>query len=144
MKFIKLNIGEIVATSGAKVFKKLTTEEPQDDSIVGTWVLNDVLIDFPNNVTPYYYPLDFSYISADGSEITANGISLCNSTGYGFHPNTMHFRKDSSAVYVYANGTWQFTSQGSSTVIITIKTEPTNSETIEIITPWLWTNGKKQ
>ena len=49
MIFKKLFLGDTVATSGTKVFKKLTTEEPQDDSIVGTWVFNQ----------PWYAPSSY-------------------------------------------------------------------------------------
>jgi hypothetical protein len=37
--FTKLNLADIVATSGGKSFRKLSTEEPQE-TIVGTWVFD--------------------------------------------------------------------------------------------------------
>ena len=65
MKLTKLNIGDIVATSGNKCFKKLTTEEQSTkESIVGTWLINehpvcDVSVflhgDLNNPVGYFYY-----------------------------------------------------------------------------------------
>lgn len=39
-KFTKLNIGDAVASSGGRVWKKLSAESAEDNSIVGTWVFN--------------------------------------------------------------------------------------------------------
>lgn len=39
--FKKLFVGDTVATSGTKVFKKLTTEQSQDSKIKGTWIIKD-------------------------------------------------------------------------------------------------------
>lgn len=41
-KFTKLNIGDAVASSGGRVWKKLSVEPPIDyNTIVGTWVINE-------------------------------------------------------------------------------------------------------
>ena len=40
-KFTKLFLGDVVKTVGSRVFRKLSTEEPQDNSIVGVWVVNE-------------------------------------------------------------------------------------------------------
>lgn len=44
-KFTKLNIGDSVASGGGRAWKKLSAEsaEPEDTSIVGTWVFNSVV-----------------------------------------------------------------------------------------------------
>lgn len=47
--FKKLSVGDTVASSGTRVFKKLTTDamNPTSRGIVGTWVFNDTLTEFP-------------------------------------------------------------------------------------------------
>lgn len=35
----RLYLGDVVKTFGTKRLRKLTTEEPQDDSVVGTWLI---------------------------------------------------------------------------------------------------------
>ena len=46
-KFTKLNIGDSVASSGGRVWKKLSAESEVDNSdIIGTWVFNDTLTEF--------------------------------------------------------------------------------------------------
>ena len=61
-KFTKLTIGDIAQTIGSRVFKKLTTEQPKDDTIVGTWLFNEFInvnggawyaVDFTSNGTTY-------------------------------------------------------------------------------------------
>lgn len=44
-KFTKLNIGDAVASSGGRVWKKLSAEIPIDyNTIVGTWVFNNTIV----------------------------------------------------------------------------------------------------
>lgn len=81
--FKKLFIGDTVKIIGNKVFKKLTTEKPQDDSIVGTWVFNDVLQPYPvaENVT---FNVDFSAIKNNGEEQQYNVFDVSYAVQYGY------------------------------------------------------------
>ena len=73
--FTKLNIGDVVASSGGKCFKKLTTEQPQDDSIVGTWVFNET-ISF--DIFGHYY---IEGIISTGYSFTEIFLNQASSTG---------------------------------------------------------------
>lgn len=42
-KLTRLYLGDVVAKGTTRQLRKLTTEKPQEDSIIGTWLLNDRL-----------------------------------------------------------------------------------------------------
>lgn len=65
VKCTKLTIGEAVASSGGRVWKKLSAE--QEVTLEGTWILNTELVD-----VDYPYPDDYGSTIADISFVKVN------------------------------------------------------------------------
>ena len=65
-KFTKLNIGDSVASSGGRAWKKLSAESAEvQDELAGTWVLNETL----NYYTP---PINFN-VSGNFNTVNSSG-----------------------------------------------------------------------
>lgn len=72
--FKKLFVGDTAETIDTKVFKKLTTEEPQD-GIIGTWVLNN----------GWTVPSGYGIFNIDFVLSTASGYTReCNKLALGY------------------------------------------------------------
>jgi hypothetical protein len=92
--FTKLNLADIVATSGGKSFRKLSTEEPKE-SVIGTWVFNSdwspsslaVGTYYINaSLTTQYGTQEITYIqrssgSGGGTYLYTSGSSIKNYSG---------------------------------------------------------------
>ena len=46
----RLYLGDVVKSFGTKQLRKLTTEKPQEESIIGTWVFKDTITQLPSDV----------------------------------------------------------------------------------------------
>ena len=96
--FTKLNLADIVATSGGKSFRKLSTE---DDSIIGTWLFNNTLTMSPiwrlSEIASNAYGA-MKHSSYNGSNIDAMSIT---STGWSIHT------KQGLSAWPYSSGKWQ-------------------------------------
>lgn len=65
-KFTKLNIGDSVASSGGRVWKKLSAESAEDVTLEGTWVFNS-LLDYDDVATTWYVDGYFYGIDETGA-----------------------------------------------------------------------------
>lgn len=67
-KFTKLNIGEAVASSGGRVWKKLSAESAEvQDELSGTWLLNPTVKG--SGSSGHYYYLNGSFKGKSGSSL---------------------------------------------------------------------------
>ena len=76
-KFTKLNIGDIVASSGGRVWTRLSTgsAEPQDE-LAGTWFIKEVLVDSGSSgYTDVILSGSFNWY--DGSAIVVKNLGVC-------------------------------------------------------------------
>ena len=116
-KFTKLNIGDAVASSGGRVWKKLSAESGEvQDELAGTWVLPDY----------WYYPIvgysfDVSFTSNGNNYNTLD----CTQSAYDSDDNLRPIvYYNSTAVYRNINGNYSdfvWTNQNYRTINITSK-----------------------
>lgn len=133
-KLTRLYPGPIVAKSAARQLRKLTTEKPQTESVIGTWILNDE-ITFEPLVVDTYYNFDFYFIASSNKQVNRVGIiysSATNDLKYLAYENN---QVASSYVYNFETNTYSITSY--KTIYIT--TEPTDQAVIT----WLKANATK-
>lgn len=129
-KFTKLFLGDVVKTVGSKVFKKLITEQPKDDTIVGTWLFNEYI----NVNGAAWYAVDF----------TSNGTTYIAMSDKRSETSSVHdmslkyFKSATSYDTAFSGGSEAFTKEAYRTINIT--TEPTDEEFIA----WLKANATKQ
>lgn len=143
----RLYLGDVVKSFGAKQLRKLTTEKPQDDSIVGTWLFNDTLTETgwalleTDNTT---ISVDFNF-ECNGNEYT--GITAKNYyDSSSFYHRSISFNGKSGLVYTFryyrsSNNKNLYDHWYDDTYkTITIKSEPTD----EAFITWLKANATKQ
>lgn len=134
--FTKLNIGDIVATSGTRVFKKLTTAEvtPEEPTLPiwngtdltgTTWVLNDTLdlaslydiatddVGIAGDKVNDYRYLDISFIGSAAGGTTASytrfGVYTDISNRTGLHYGIVDSEGDHPGVFAYVEGQgWEY------------------------------------
>lgn len=68
-KFTKLNIGDSVASSGGRVWKKLSAESTEvQDELSGTWVFNQRL-DYDDGIYDHTWLVDGNFYGIDDSRV---------------------------------------------------------------------------
>ena len=83
----RLYLRDVVKSFGTKRLRKLTTEKPQEDSIIGTWVFNETLntdnaplgsnyFKFVSNNLTFDYLLIMSNLTINGRELYAMGYEF--------------------------------------------------------------------
>lgn len=86
-KFTKLNIGDSVASSGGRVWKKLSVESAEEESIVGTWVFNNEIvapqnmIDIIKSSTKYSGIAAAKFVFPSGTEHNIS-LGVASDSGY--------------------------------------------------------------
>lgn len=127
----RLYLGDVVKSFGTKQLRKLTTEKPQEDSIIGTWVFNDSL-DFSSFSENWYADFNFT-----------NGSTVYPYCGYNhFGENSeynklVYYNADGSGITVYKLGSG-WVAQAYKTITIETETEDT------FFISWLKANATKQ
>ena len=146
--FTKLNIGDSVASSGGRVWKKLSAESAEaTDELQGTWVFAAGVVTIPvSSSSPVTYNVNFT--TADGA-YTADSIKLVN-TGepyYSALAYELHYCGGNlgdyivySARYSDANGVWHADHFRTITITSTLA-EVTNGSAL---LGWLKANATKQ
>lgn len=132
----KLYLGDIVASGTTKQLRKLTTNEPQDNSLIGTWVFNDVLSNYASMTV---YDATTCTIDADikvGSYTTYTSIKIES-----IRPSTdwlIYATNYDTKVYTDADG-WLF--EYAKTV--TINSIDTNNPKYDVFATWVKVNARK-
>ena len=140
-KFTKLNIGEAVASSGGRVWKKLSAEsEVVEDELAGTWVFNDVL----NFDEAYSVTLDFTTDGRDCTKLWSFG-----DVGDQPFPNTLRYgivnTENTVPTFCYMYGEWIDTAYKTieiSTLYADIIVNDGNADALAFLT-WLKANATK-
>ena len=134
-KFTKLNIGDIVASSGGRVWKKLSVESAEvQDELAGTWVFND-LLEIPDN---FYGGFVFNFVS-DNVQFTQFYVKNWDMYNY----DSLSYYNDDTDTYlynVYKSGVWTNASYKTITITSTLS-EVTNGSAL---LAWLKENATKQ
>lgn len=128
-KFTKLFLGDAVYSSGGKMFRKLSTEEPQDDTIVGTWLFNEYI----NVNGGAWYAVDF--ICNDNFYVA---MSDRRSQSSSMHDMSLKYFKTPTSYTTAFSGAGMWNNEAYRTIEITA--EPTDEEFIT----WLKANATKQ
>ena len=163
--FTKLNLADIVATSGGKSFRKLSTEEPIDNSLIGTWKVkegtrtnlpfNDIRVQAEGT----FYFKSSSSSSASQKTMTALGNALSSIVG-GWQEKYQHrglsaWNGDNIATGYQENGNIYCTETGYSRASgyayttypqmqsFTITSVDTSDPNYQHIKEWLKTNATK-
>lgn len=95
----RLYLGDVVKSFGTKQLRKLTTEKPQEDSIIGTWVFNDVLT-FDNLTGTTHIHLKFV---SNKSDIIVFDEIVCLTTDSVW---SMTYIDDKTTYTPYYKGSW--------------------------------------
>ena len=134
----RLYLGDVVKSFGTKQLRKLTTEEPTE-SIVGTWVFNDVLvIDIPTTE----FNITFTANTTENETGGVEGYELIKVGNYSTW-YALSYRPIGSTFignwYESDAGGWKYNPQGK-TITITGGKDITN----ETFKTWLKSNATKQ
>ncbi len=90
-KFTKLNIGDAVASSGGKAFKRLSAEsEAVADELAGTWVFNDTVEGWGLASTTWNAVIEFTcngdkydkIVVSEGSRLKINSMQYGSTSVY--------------------------------------------------------------
>ena len=144
----RLYLGDVVKSFGTKQLRKLTTEKPQEDSIVGTWVFNDI-IDFSifDNISTVFN-IVFSTEEHDYIELKCSYITALSTPHWRMYYTRYYSGTNTSSDTVYLE-TWESKGSGFGTaeahqVYKTINITGGDDIANETFITWLKANATKQ
>ena len=100
-QFTRLYKGDVVASGTTRQLRKLTTDEPQAISMIGTWRLKDSPIEYPFSEGEHFVNISFN---SNGELFT--GITFTSTEWNNIARITYH-REDTTVVDVYLDHKWQ-------------------------------------